>query len=247
MKRLTIFLITMLMLISLCSCTSLNELKDKYAFFFENENGVECISYKGNTFIKVDNTIPFDSVQTGEITVTKSAIDMKVPFLLSEKYGDTYTISKEGLIIRSEDFEGMPKPIEKYVREDYYDTFCNAVKNGFDAYCITETTEKNTRKFTKLSDEIQDAIDTVFAAEPIETADRSHEHIAQIWRCTDDEYIRTYRSYATVYYIYPLESYGFIKTAEWSENSKPFYVIPKNLEKSILREVVSQDFSQQFS
>ena len=217
-------------LVSLCSCTSLNELKDKYAFFFENENGVECISYNESTYIPYDieNTIAFG--YSNEINVTHSFIDMKVPVLLSDDNNfKTEFYATDGYEILRK--SNLSYPIY-YVREDYYDEFDDIVKLKKDLYyCDISHPTFIDEKITRLSDELTSVIDDILTkTEPVDISENHYfSHITTIEMC--DKNARFYLPYAAYLQIWECEGKYVIGTVTVEDdgfNRFLYYEIPQD-------------------
>ena len=117
LKKISAALLIFVMMLSLCSCAELDQLRERQAFF--NENG---IVYKDRLY-KLVNTaddLNYNFINAEFINVT----DEGVPVLLSAMINFEYTINADETIINGSYDD------EWYVREDKYPEYESSVKNG---------------------------------------------------------------------------------------------------------------------
>lgn len=183
LKRFLTVLVILVALLSLCSCKDLDTLKEQYAYYFKDENGVECISYNDHTYLpyKTKTQNVFFIMTESQINVTHVPAGQKVPLLLSDNkhFSDKYYMVKGGKI-----FATHNQADDCYVREDYYESF-ERLMNYNDLYFCSLSLVNNETVITRLSDELTNVINEIITnGKPFDVSNYDNYNRDEFWYIT---------------------------------------------------------------
>lgn len=121
-KRAIAFALAMVLCLSLCGCSELENMRAAHAFW--QEDGT--ILWEGNVYRKLDDVPEYASVVISNFDVYVTEPD--VPVLLSDLMGEPYSVSQDKVLLCSWDWDGRAY----YCREDKYEEIQQSLENGFE-------------------------------------------------------------------------------------------------------------------
>lgn len=140
MKKIISVAVTVVLLLSLCGCDAIDEMRQKQAIYVDGTDHRQ-IEYADKLFVKFDVDLDKYDSMVGcydEVYVTES----DVPLLLSSYYGDYFWTNDEKTVIEGNGFY--------YVCEDVYESAKAEVVNGikFTDYCFERIDDETGEWYT---------------------------------------------------------------------------------------------------
>lgn len=157
-RCLTAVLLTGILCLTMSSCTYLDEMRNRHAYYTENGT----IIYQGAEYILLPECESLSPIRTKEETAYITERD--VPVLLSEGLGDRYNVSDDGVFLVSETYIGD----SVYCRKDRYEEVRARIEKGADltGYCYEtyalEDADTYVRVYYSFTDEEVSAVNKVF-------------------------------------------------------------------------------------
>ncbi len=176
-KRICTVIVTISILLSLSSCSFIDELKSSHGYFTDETQTV--IHFGGSEYILYKELFPHTTEYAKRIFIT----DKDIPVLLTQFVNNEYYINSDNSIIGG---YSELRDEQYFIRHDFYDEFINILKSeNFTEYCYYKNDFYNYEMpVILLSQQVKDAIEQTSKTKPIEIDDDDYmEYCLTIYKC----------------------------------------------------------------